>query len=77
MNKVFLSPSFYAHVVNAVFIFIAGVILLFNYSKIRNLDPYKLIILSLLFSISIGIHGLTHLGLEQNYNYNPLTMMYH
>jgi hypothetical protein len=43
-----------------------------NYSKIRNLDPYSLIILTLLFSISIGIHGLSHLGLEKFYKYNPM-----
>ena len=75
MNKVFLSPSFYANLVNAFFIFIAGVLVLINYSKILNLEPYKLIALSLLFSISIGIHGLSHLGLEQNYNYNPLSII--
>jgi hypothetical protein len=45
-----------------------------NYTKIVNLEPYKKIILTLFFSICIGIHGLSHLGLEMNYNYNPLTM---
>ena len=34
------------------------------------LEPYKLIILTLIFSIGIGSHGLSHLGLEHNYKYN-------
>jgi hypothetical protein len=44
-----------------------------NYSKISNLEPYKLISLTLLFSLTVGIHGLSHLGLETKYNYNPMS----
>jgi hypothetical protein len=40
-----------------------------NYSKISNLEPYKLISLTLLFSLTVGIHGLSHLGLETKYNF--------
>lgn len=53
---------------------IAFILLFKYYSKLNNLEPYKKIILALFFSISIGIHGLSHLGLETNYNYNPLMM---
>ena len=72
MNKAFISPSFYAHVINAIFILIALLLVINNYSKIKNLELYKLIVLFLLFSISIGIHALSHSLLEKNYNYNPL-----
>jgi hypothetical protein len=51
---------------------IAFVMFYKNYSKISNLEPYKLISLTLLFSLTIGIHGLSHLGLESKYNYNPM-----
>ena len=44
------------------------------YTKISNLEPYKLIILTLFFSIGFGIHGLSHLGLEKIYNYNPIPL---
>jgi hypothetical protein len=40
-----------------------------NYSKISNLEPYKLICLTLLLSLTVGIHGLSHLGLETKYNF--------
>ena len=72
MNKIYFIPSFYAHIINGLLLFVALILLYNNYSKIRNLDPYSLIILTLLFSISIGIHGLSHLGLENVYNYNPI-----
>jgi hypothetical protein len=47
----------------------AFVILYKNYAKISNLEPYKLICLTLLFSLTVGIHGLSHLGLETKYNF--------
>ena len=68
MNKIYFIPSIYAHIINGLLLFAALILLYKNYSKIRNLDPYSLIILTLLFSISIGIHGLSHLGLEKVYN---------
>jgi len=71
----YLTPSFYAHIINGVLLFMALIILFNNYSKFVILDPYKLILLVLIFSISIGIHGLSHLGLETNYNYNPMNLI--
>ena len=43
-----------------------------NYSKISKLEPYKLIVLTLILSICVGVHGLSHLGLETIYKFNPL-----
>jgi hypothetical protein len=74
MYNIYFAPSFYAHIINGLFILIAFILLFKYYSKLNNLEPYKKIILALFFSISIGIHGLSHLGLETNYNYNPLMM---
>jgi hypothetical protein len=39
-------------------------------------NTYQIIILLLLLSISIGIHGLSHLGLEMVYNFHPLSYFY-
>lgn len=72
MYKILFVPSFYAHIINGLCLLIGVVLLYKNYSNIIKLEPYKKIFLSLLFSISIGIHGLSHLGLETKYNYNPL-----
>jgi hypothetical protein len=75
MYGIYFIPSFYAHAVNGFFLLLAFILLYKNYSKIMMLEPYKMIILSLLLSISIGIHGLSHSFLEKNYNYNPMSII--
>ena len=73
LDPSFYAPSFYAHIINGLLMLIAFVLLYKNYSKISNLEPYKLIVLTLILSICVGVHGLSHLGLESIYNFNPMT----
>ena len=63
------TPSFYAHVLNAILALVA-VLLVMKHG--RELRPYEIIVVALLFSIVIGLHGLSHLGLETAYGFNPL-----
>jgi hypothetical protein len=72
----FIFPSLYAHILNDIFLFISAIILYKNFSNIKRSDSYKLLTLTLLMSIAIGIHGLSHLGLESVYVYNPLNIYY-
>lgn len=74
MYNIVLAPSFFAHLFNGLFLLMALLLLYKNYSKVNNLDFYKKILLVLIFSISIGIHGLSHLGLESTYNFNPMLL---
>ena len=74
MKELLLMPSFYAHILNGIFILIAVLILFTNYSKIMKSGSYNFLILLLLFSITFGLHGISHLGLEQNYNFYPLSI---
>ena len=69
-----LLPSLYAHVINGILLLVAFILLLQNYRSIKSMDKYRLILLVLLFSIATGVHGLSHLGLEKNYGYNPLQL---
>jgi hypothetical protein len=73
-KNIFVEPSFYAHIISGIFMFIAIIIMIMNYSKIKSLDSYRFLILIMLLSISIGIHGISHLGLETIYGYNPLVI---
>jgi hypothetical protein len=73
--NLYLVPSYYAHIINGLLLLFAFYVAYKNYSKIINLEPYSKIILLLLFSMSVGIHGLSHLGLERNYQYNPIYTM--
>ena len=72
----FIIPSVYAHILNAIFLLISAIVLYKNYSTIKRVDSYKLLTLTLLMSIAIGVHGLSHLGLESVYGYNPLNIYY-
>jgi len=49
--------------------------LVLNMTKIVSKDPYQIMLLLLLFSIAMGVHGISHTGLESVYNYNPLALL--
>ena len=66
------APSFLAHIGNALFLLLAAFLFFKNYALIKNTNGLMLVALALLASSAIGIHGLSHLGLEQTYRYNPL-----
>ena len=70
----FYSPSVYAHIISGGVLFVGAIYLAIYNSKIMSRDPYQILILILLISISAGLHGLSHMGLEYVYNYNPLSL---
>ena len=70
--EVFLSLSFYAHLANIMFVVLALFFVVCNYSYLKKMTPENKIFLVLLFSIATGVHGLSHIGLESVYNYNPM-----
>ena len=67
-------PSIMAHMLNGLLIFIAVIYVLFNLPKIQTLDTYNVLLVILLFSIAMGVHGLSHLFLEKEYNYVPFNL---
>ena len=59
-------------------LFVTGLILLFivilmvkNYKSIMRLNYYQQIMLLSSLTIAVGSHGLIHLGVEKQYNFNP------
>lgn len=71
------APSFFAHVMSGLFLLVAFILLYKNYSIIKNLDKYRLITIILVFSIAIGIHSLSHLGMETIYGFYPIAIVSH
>ena len=67
-----LIPSFYAHILNGTLTAFAVVLVLANLNAIKNMKTFNMLVLLLLLAIAIGIHGLSHQGLERNYNFFPL-----
>jgi hypothetical protein len=62
-------PSFYAHIISSLLLLFSFIFIYRNYSKIMNVEPYKFTVIILLLSLVIGVHGLSHLGLESSYGY--------
>ncbi len=67
------APSIYAHALNGILLLIAVIILFRNWNKMMRLKPDKMIEMVLFFSLVIGVHGISHLGLESVYGLNPWT----
>lgn len=72
MKALYTHPSFYAHVMNGILIAIALIILYMNFGKVKSFGIYEILIIVLLFATVIGIHGISHLGLEREYDFYPL-----
>ena len=66
------APSIMAHALNGLLMLAAVIVAYINISVLRRLEPFKIVMILLVFSIAIGIHGLSHLGLEAVYGPNPL-----
>jgi hypothetical protein len=60
----FPTPSIYAHIINGVLLLFAILLTIKHVYKIKTLDYYKQIKLVLIFSIAVGIHGLSHMMLD-------------
>ena len=67
----YFHPSIIAHTLNGAFFLVAVILSLVYYKSLTSLDSYRFILLILAFGIIVGIHGLSHLGLEYAYGYNP------
>ena len=68
-------PSVYAHILNGALLLLAIYLVFLNFSSVKRLDAFRLISLTLAFSAAVGVHGLSHLGLERAYSYNPIDML--
>ncbi len=65
-------PSFLASALQGILIFVFLLMIIFYFSSFQKMNLYQISILILLLSISIGIHALSHLGLESTYHFYPL-----
>ena len=67
-------PSIYAHILNGALLLLAAYFVFVQFSIVKRLDAFRLIMLTLAFSVAVGVHGLSHLGLENVYSYNPMSL---
>lgn len=67
-------PSILSHTAGGGLLVLSVLFAVFNFSKLRSLDTFKLLLLLLMFSLATSVHGLSHLGLESEYQYSPLNL---
>jgi phosphate/sulfate permease len=72
MLQFFTLPSVMAHTLNGGLMILALVLAAMNYRVISRLPVLQMITLVLILSIAVGVHGISHAGLESAYGYNPL-----
>jgi hypothetical protein len=66
-----IAPSLNSLFFTGILLFFIFIIFIKNFNKINNLNYYQKIMLLSTITIAIGIHGLIHLGVEREYNFNP------
>lgn len=66
-----IAPSLNALLVTGLILLTIIILMIKNYGSITRLNYYQQIILLTSLSIAIATHGLIHLGLEEQYNFNP------
>lgn len=71
LSNILIAPSLNSLFFTGFMILVILVIFFTNYNKFIRLDYYHKITILSLITITIGIHGLIHLGVEQNYGFNP------
>jgi hypothetical protein len=70
--SIWTKPSFYSLAITGILILLVFIKIIFNWNEFEQLALTDYLIILLLLTIGLGIHGLLHLGLEVHYNYNPL-----
>ena len=66
-----MRPSFIIGMLSGLLIFVSIIIAIINYNIISKDITTSLVVL-LMFSITIGIHGIHHVYEELYFNFNPL-----
>jgi hypothetical protein len=69
-----IPPSILSHMLNGGLLFLAVVLGVLNYRIFSRLPIVQMVTLTLILSIAVGVHGLSHAGLESAYGYNPLKL---
>jgi len=62
-------PSILAHMLNSLFMLVSFFFVIIYFSKLQSLDAYRMLVLILLFSLVLGVHGISHLGIEREYGF--------
>lgn len=65
-------PSISAHILNGLLFLVFLIYVFINKKSLQNLSFYQTLVIFMLITIAVSIHGISHAILEKQYNFNPL-----
>lgn len=71
LKSILIAPSLNSLFITGILIFIIVVMFFVYFREFKRLDYFQKLSLLALISISVGVHGMIHLGVENTYGYNP------
>ena len=71
LSDYLIAPSLNSLVFTGIIILAIFIIFIKNFKFFFKLPYYNKLMLLCSISIAIGIHGIIHLGVEANYDFNP------
>ncbi len=69
-------PSVIAHALSGMVVVGSVLFAVLYASRLKGLNTYQILVLALLFSVAVGLHGLSHAVLEKEYNYVPFYFLF-
>ena len=74
--NVLANPSVFAHAINGLLLLLTGLLVAWNFRTLRKTNPYRLVLLVSILSVAVGIHAISHLGLESVYGLSPAKLLH-
>ena len=71
LSDYLIAPSLNSLFVTGLILLFILVIIITNFKEISKFTTYQKLSLLCILTIAIGSHGLIHLGVEKQYNFNP------
>jgi hypothetical protein len=75
MDKLITVPSVMSHTLNGGLLVLGLALVALNFNTLSRLPPLQLVTLVLILSIAVGVHALSHVGVEHTYGYNPWKLL--
>ena len=71
LSDYLIAPSFIALFLTGLLVMIITILFTFNMKRFLKETYFQKIMMLCLITNTLGIHGMLHLGLEKQYNFNP------
>jgi len=71
LSEILIAPSLNSLFITGMLLLVIFFLVITNFNQLLKYTLYEKITILCLLVIAIGIHGLIHLGVEEEYDFNP------